>query len=214
MRWTSNKHKGWYTYDVHFEGRKWGWRGWGGGSNAKMRCYRTWGEGGGLRMSECSICFIIENWICAMTRHLAEPNIKILLARNLPFWLWHQTVKPSFNNTIALFVGEIPLMIPLHCLSAKFNNRTCGQFEFDLTCFCFCFDFVRSHARCSCYSIVCLNFQVVQIKQVDCKMSTKMWIIINKRYFAIFCITAHTKVQSDEKAESEAKRSQRKGWQD
>ena len=31
------------------------------------------------------------------------------------------------------------------------------------------FGFVRSHAR----SIVCLRFQVVQIKQIDCKMSTK-----------------------------------------
>ena len=26
-----------------------------------------------------------ENWICAMTRHHAEPNINILLTRNLPF---------------------------------------------------------------------------------------------------------------------------------
>ena len=37
----------------------------------------------------------------------------------------------------------------------------------------FCFDFVRSHARCGCCSIVCLRFHVVQIKQADCKMSTK-----------------------------------------
>ena len=45
-------------------------------------------------------------------------------------------------------------MIPLHCLWAKLNNRTHGQFECDMTWFCFCFDFV-------------------QIKQVDCKMSTE-----------------------------------------
>ena len=37
----------------------------------------------------------------------------------------------------------------------------------------FCFDFVRSHARCGCYSIIYLRFQVVQIEQVDCKISTK-----------------------------------------
>ena len=35
------------------------------------------------------------------------------------------------------------------------------------------FDFVRSHALSSCCSIICLPFQVVQIKQVYCKMSTK-----------------------------------------
>ena len=30
-------------------------------------------------------------------------------------------------------------MIPLHCLWAKSNNRTHGQFECDVTWFCFCF---------------------------------------------------------------------------
>ena len=35
----------------------------------------------------------------------------------------------------------------------------------------FCFDFVCSHARWRCCFIVC--FQVGQIKQPDCKMSTK-----------------------------------------
>ena len=30
-----------------------------------------------------------------------------------------------------------------------------GQLEFDVTWLCFCFNFVRSHARCGCCSIVC-----------------------------------------------------------
>ena len=66
-------------------------------------------------------------------------------------------------------------MIQLHCLWAESNNRARGQFECDVTWFCFGFgfDFVRSHARFGCCSIVCLRFHVVQIKQVDCKMSTK-----------------------------------------
>ena len=65
-------------------------------------------------------------------------------------------------------------MIPLHCLLAKLNNRTLGQFECDVTLFfAFLFDFVHSHARCRCCSIVCLRFQDVQIKQVDCKMNTE-----------------------------------------
>ena len=65
---------------------------------AKMRCYRMEGVG----VSKCSRhpifnFFIKENWICAITRHHAEPN-NILLTRNL-------AVKPSCNDTIALFVG-------------------------------------------------------------------------------------------------------------
>ena len=55
-------------------------------------------------------------------------------------------------------------MILLHCL----------WFEYDVTLvFLFLFDFVHSYARYACCSIVCLRFQVMQIKQVDCKMSTK-----------------------------------------
>ena len=52
-----------------------------------------------------------------------------------------------------------PLMIPLHCLWAKSNNRTRGQFDCDVTY--------------TIFSIVCLRFQIVQIKQVDSKMSNK-----------------------------------------
>ena len=48
-----------------------------------------------------------------------------------------------------------PLMIPLHCLWAKLNNRGGGQFEYNMAWFCFCFDFVYSQAQCGCYSIVC-----------------------------------------------------------
>ena len=66
-----------------------------------------------------------------------------------------------------------PLMIPLHCLWAKSENRTRAQFQWDVTWFCFCFVFVRSHAPCCCCSIVCLRFEVVEIKQVHCKMSTR-----------------------------------------
>ena len=48
-----------------------------------------------------------------------------------------------------------PLMIPLRCLWAKSNSRMHGQFECNMTWFCFCFDFVCSHTRCGCCSIVC-----------------------------------------------------------
>ena len=44
--------------------------------------------GGGLGSAldvQSLVFFIKENWICAMTRHHVEPNINILLKKNLPF---------------------------------------------------------------------------------------------------------------------------------
>ena len=135
-------------------------RGWGLGGKAKLRCYRIGRRG--WRVRECSgrpiFLFLIKgNWIWAMTRHHAEPNNR-LLARNLPF-------------DLDVRQWSHPLMIPFHCLWVKLNKRTRGQFEYGVTWFCT--DFVRSHARCDCCSIICLHFQVVKIKQVDCKMSTE-----------------------------------------
>ena len=68
-------------------------------------------------------------------------------------------------------------MILLQCLLAKSNNITLDQFEYDVIFFVvvclLLFDFVHSHAWCGFCSIVCLRFQVMQTKRVDCKMSTK-----------------------------------------
>ena len=83
-----------------------------------------------------------------------------IIDKKSSFWLWRQTVKSSFNDTIALFVGQI-----------EQQNAWSVWMSRDLVLFCF--DFVCSHARCGCCSIVCLRFQFVQAKQVDCKMSTK-----------------------------------------
>ena len=62
--------------------------------------------------------------------------------------------EPNINIYRQSSFWSHPLMIPLHCLWVISNNRMHGQFECDVTWFCFCFDFV-------------------QIKHVDCKMSTK-----------------------------------------
>ena len=121
------------------------------------------GGGGVSEYSGCPIFifFIKENWIYSTIRHQAEPNINILLTRNLPFDSdvrhWSQ-----------------PLITPLRCLWAKSNNRMHRQFEYDVTWFCFCFDFVRSHIRCGCCSIVCLRFQVAQINGLISK-----WALMN-----------------------------------
>ena len=68
-----------------------------------------------------------------MIKHHAEPNI-ILLTRNL-----------IFNSDVRQL--NHPLMIPLHCLRAKSNNRTRSQFECDLTWFYFVsISFVHMHS--------------------------------------------------------------------
>ena len=100
-----------------------------------------------------------ENWIYAKTRHHSEPNINILLTSNFSF-------DSNFRQWSHL------LMIPLQCLWGS-NNGKRGQFECEVTWFYLCFGFVRSHALCGCCSIVCLHFQVLQIKQADSKLSTK-----------------------------------------
>ena len=97
---------------------------------------------GGSEWSGRPISFFMkENWICAMTRHQAESKINILLTKNLPI----DSGVRQWNN---------PLMIPLHCLWDKSNNRTRRQFDFDVTWICFCFNFVCSYARCGFCSIV------------------------------------------------------------
>ena len=77
-------------------------------------------------------------------------------------------------------------MMPLHSLWAKSNNRTHGQFECDVTCFVLVF-ISFDHMLCAVavpwFDYV---FKLLQIKQVDCKMSTKMCIRVNKRHFVIF----------------------------
>ena len=86
--------------------------------------------------------FIKENWIWAMARHHAESNINIFLTRNT-------LIDSGVRQWSHL------LIIKLHCLWAKSNNRTRGQFEYDVTWFCFCFNFVCSHTWWSYCSIVC-----------------------------------------------------------
>ena len=58
-----------------------------------------------------------------MTRYHAGPSINILLKRNLPF---DSDVRECSHR----------LMTPLSCLWTKLNNRSCGQFECDVTWFC------------------------------------------------------------------------------
>ena len=108
----------------------------------------------------------------------------------LIIYFWQKNL--SFDSDVRQW--SHPLMIPLHCLWDKLNNRTCGHFEYDVALFFYYYYyyFVHSLARCSC-SIVCLLFQVMQIKQVDCKMSTK------KNFFEeniswYFWTTAHTRM--------------------
>ena len=118
------------------------------------------------RLAECFgrpifIFFIKENWICAMTRYHDDPS-NILLTRNLPF----ESGIRHWSHS---------LMVPLHCLWAKSNNTTCGQFECNVAWFCFCFDFVRSFTctvRLLFHSLFAFSSCAIK-KHTDCKMSTK-----------------------------------------
>ena len=92
-------------------------RGWGLRQKRDVIGRREWG------VSECSgrpifNFFIRENWICAMARHHAVSNINILLIRNHPI-------------DFGVRQWSHPLMIPLHCLCAKLNNRMRSLFECD-----------------------------------------------------------------------------------
>ena len=99
----------------------------GKGKNEMLSDVGVWG------VSVCSrlptFFFIKKNWIYTMTRHHAN---NVLLARNLPF----DSDGRRWNN---------PLIIPLHCLLAKSNNRTSGQFEYDATLFFCLILFIRMH---------------------------------------------------------------------
>ena len=100
--------------------------------------------------------FIKENWIFAMTSHHAN---NILLARNFPF-----------DSNVRLWSDRS--IMPVHYLWAKLNNRTRGQFQCDMTLF-FVFVWCRSFTCTARLLFHSLRFQVMQIKQVDCKVSTK-----------------------------------------
>ena len=139
------------------------------GVKAKMRCYGTL-RGGGL--AECSgrpifICFIKENWICAMIRYHDEPN-NLLLTRNRPF-------EPDVRQ------WSYPLMIPLHCLWDKSNNTTYCQFVCDVIWFCFCFNFVRLFTSKVCllfHSLFTFSNYAKRKNMLIEKSVPKMWIII------------------------------------
>ena len=75
----------------------------------------SWGLASVLNVQ--SLFCIKENWICTMTRNHGN---NILLAGNLPLG---SDVRQLSHR----------LMIPLYYLWAKSSNRTCGQFEYDIT---------------------------------------------------------------------------------
>ena len=67
--------------------------------------------------------------------------------------------------------------MPWHCLWAKSNIRTRGQFECDVTLFWFCFDFIHSHAWCSCCSIACWRgFKIGRLRSRGRKNCGRSWV--------------------------------------
>ena len=102
---------------------------------------------------------------------LKKKFILILLARNLPF------------------DSDVRQWSHCHCIVFGLNRKMSGQFECDMTLlllllFGFCLISFIHNARCGCCSIVCLRLQVMQIKQVESKMSKKHFF--KKKHFGIF----------------------------
>ena len=114
------------------------------------------------------------------------PDIMLITyLKKYSFWIWHQTVKS--------------LIIPLHCLSAKSDNRTSGQFECDITLFLFWFRSITCIVRFLFQSL--LTFSRCANERLIAKRVLKMWI---KNISWCFYTTAYTRIQSHEKADSEA----------
>ena len=116
---------------------------------------------GGWGIRKCSrrpifIFSIKENWICTVTRYHAN---NILLTRNLPF-----------DSDVRQWCH--PLMISLNYLWANSNNRTRGQFEYDVTLVFFVLVWFRSFT-CTVRLLSHILFPFYANETGDCKISTK-----------------------------------------
>ena len=114
----------------------------------KMRCYRSRVGVGLASVLDVQSLFFLSKKI----GFTPWPDIMLIILINTN---QQSTVKPSFNDTIALFVVNERVLI------------------LNVTWFCFCFDFIHLHAPCGCCSIVHLRFQVVQIRQVYSKQNIR-----------------------------------------
>ena len=86
----------------------------------------------GIGVSEFSgrpifiIVFIKENWICAMTRHHAEPNINILLTRNLHYY-WQEIF------ILTLTSDSEAILQWCHCIAFGLNRKIEWVVNFNAT---------------------------------------------------------------------------------
>ena len=62
------------------------------GNEKLMDIGGEWEGGGGLKLWTSTFLFYFfkENWICAMSRHHAEPNINYIMDKKSRCWLWRQ----------------------------------------------------------------------------------------------------------------------------
>ena len=88
----------------------------------------------------------------------------------------------SFNSDVRQW--SHPLMIPLHCLWAKSNNKTRAQFECDMILFLFWFLSFTCTVQLLFHSL--FAFRLCKSNTLIPKWVQKMWIIINKKHFVIF----------------------------
>ena len=129
-----------------------------------------WGGGGGV--SECSgrrsLIFFYLRQLGLRHDQASCWTKQYIIDKKSSFRVWRQTVKSSFNDTIAW----------MH-----------GQFECEWS-FYFCFDFIGLHAWCRCCSIV---FKLCKQNRLIAKWVLKkiLKIIINKKHFGQTHTTSH-----------------------
>ena len=108
-------------------------------------------------------------------------NLFFFLLQNIGFARWPDII---LSQTLIYYWQEIFLLALTsdsevilkwyHCIVFRLNRTMKCIVNLNMTCLVlFLFWFRLLMCTVWCCSIVCLRFQVVQIKRVDCKMSTK-----------------------------------------
>ena len=119
---------------------------------------------GGVR--ECFRCPIL---IFILKKIGFVPWPSIMLSQTLIYY-WQEIF-----FTFTLTLDSEAILYSYHCIVCGINRTIERVVNFNVTWLSFVFVLILfvHNTRCGCCSIACLRFQVVEIKQVYCKMSPK-----------------------------------------
>ena len=138
------------------------WGGVGGGVDKIEMLSDVWGWGG---VRECFRCPIL---IFILKKIGFVPWPSIMLSQTLIYY-WQEIF------TFTLTSDSEAILYRYNCIVCGINRTIERVVNFNVTWLSFVFVLILfvHNTRCGCCSIACLRFQVVEIKQVYCKMSPK-----------------------------------------